>query len=369
MEVSDIAYLKQINSGLTAVGDANKKLLNGFFTEHIDTFKELIKSKKKGVDFAKLNTMQPHQAIRLKDSKIIIYKDDANMLIPLEIAKKSDIKVTEAMQHDEKFNDAILYKPKTKTDLIKGIKEIFKSTAGLAKELKSHELSMTKIFQLQSLEEQNEILKRFDFYALDNMLKHFNITTTIDYKNTQEPYTQKWLTDPLTRQIQKEYEGIKRHLLAGTASASEMFAMTKKLSKEIEKIEESYDLDALYKNDPEASKFFTPSSKELLTPKEPVQERNFNSLYHTLDIDKKIAKEIIKENNLENTYPITVKESIKLFQPAASGENLAFVLSEYINYQKTMKNDYKVMKESQERLKEEERSKPYQPSLLAQMGA
>lgn len=344
MTVSDIAYLRQINAGLKAVKDANKDAIKNSMLPNMEIFKKIKKGNDE-VHFSGLYGLQPNQAVKLAGSSIIIYKDTKNMFIPIELKKRNRVINHEPLLHDSMFSDAIKYKAKSKKELIDSIKNSMRDTIGLVKELKANNLSITKIFNLSSVEEQNDILTSFGEYGMKNILDNFDVISSKKYRVTKELYLQEWIKDPLTKHLQEEYEQIKR-LLINKASVSEVLEATARLNKEVSTILDNNPLEFLYNSEPNSNLYFTESNIQEFSLKKEIVNSTYNDAFHNILIDNKKATFIIQKNSLEEIYPIETKDTIAIYAPASSVEKLQFSLLDYLRYQAEMKNEFKIMRDA-----------------------
>ena len=347
MTATDIAYLRKIKGGLSAVTDANKDAIKDSLSQHIDTLKE-IKQEDDGVKFSGLKNMESNQALRLMRTNVVVYKDSNGMYIPLEVKSSRKIDIVPEMYRDEHFKDAMNYVPKTKDALIKKIKNKIQNSDEIKRELKAEGWSMTKVFKLSSLGEQNDVLKKFGIYDIDNILENFNVEKQHTFRLKKIELNDKWPEDNITKNIQKQYEELKLKLMS-ESSASEVFALSKKILNEIEIVLENNPLDSLMKKDKRVVDFFNVGNKEVLIPKEEIGEMNFNPAYHESIITRSAAIEVVKKYNLQEKYPIKEEDNLSIFLPASNVEDLKFGLMDYLTYQVNMKNEYKMMMQASEK--------------------
>lgn len=344
---SDIAYLRKIKSGLSAVTDANKDALKDSLLPHMDILKE-IKEGNEGVKFSGLNSMESNQALRLMSTNLVIYKDGNNMYIPLGIKKSQNIEIVPEMYKDEHFRDVMEYAPKSKDFMIDNIKEKIKNSDEIKRSLKAEGWSMTKIFKIPSMKEQSEILKNFGIYDLENILENFHIKKQSTYRLKKLELENSWVSDNITKNIQRQYEELKIMLMS-ELSASEVLSSSKRILDEVESVLNNNPLDEVMKFDKRVVDFFNIGSKEILIPREEIGDLNFIPSYHERIISKANAIKIVKNNNLEGRYPIAEKDTISVFLPSSNIEQLKFGLMDYLTYQVNMKNEYKMMMQENEK--------------------
>jgi len=346
MKSSDIAFLRQIAAGLSAVEEINKNAVKLSLEKHIDTFREVLNDKENtGVGFKGLSSMNKNQVLKLANTKMLIFKDSNDFYVPFEISTIEKIKIVPKMLRDENFSDAITYVGKTKDELQGAIKNKIKNSESIKEAIKIANLSMTKIFNMKTIEEKNNILKLVGINDFEKILEHYDIQKSLNFRVTKEDYQDEWITDNITKIIKEEYQDLK-NLLMSNPSAIEVFAETKKLLKEIDGVYNNYELDKMVNNE-DVTSFFNVGNREILVLKESVSNANYDPLYHNITIKKQDALSVIKEKKLEEEYPIEQKEEIKIFQPANTIDDLKFGLLEYLSYQAEMKNDFKMMKQAE----------------------